>query len=114
APVVTFAAESKVTRYVRFQVGETIAYGIVDGDNVRVLDGELFGKWRQTDHTFPLSSVKLLSPSARPTQVLAMAGNYKSHLGGGNYVATTTTTTKVTTNVNSGEITADSNTVIDT
>ena len=114
ATTVTQAAEQKITRYVRFQVGDNVAYGIVDGDNVRQIDGDLFGKWQPTERTYPLGSVKLLVPSPRPTQVLALAGNYKSHLGGGNYVATITTTTKVTTNVGSGQTTTDSNTVVDT
>src|SRR5688500_126798 len=91
--------EAKVTRYCRFQAGDTVAYGIVEGELVRQLDGDLFGKWRTTERTYPLTSVKLLVPSAQPTQVLALAGNYKSHLGGGNHVTTVTTTTKVTTNV---------------
>jgi 2-keto-4-pentenoate hydratase/2-oxohepta-3-ene-1,7-dioic acid hydratase in catechol pathway len=108
------AADQKVTRYVRFQVGDTIAYGIIDDDQVRQLDGDLFGKWQTTERKYPLDSVKLLVPSPRPKQILALAGNYKSHLGGGNYVATITTTTKVTTNVDSGQLTTDSNTVIDT
>ena len=39
-------AQSKVTRYARFQAGDTIAYGIVEGDRVRPIDGDLFGDWK--------------------------------------------------------------------
>jgi len=85
-----------------------VAYGIVEEDHIRQIDGDLFGKWQPTDRRIPLSSVKLLVPSARPTQVLALAGNYKSHLGGGDHVTTVTTTTKVTTNVKTGQTTSDS------
>lgn len=74
------AAERKPARYVRFQFNDTIAYGIVEGDRVRQIEGDLFGQWKPTDKTHPLSDVKLLVPS-RPTKVLALAGNYKSHLG---------------------------------
>jgi 2-keto-4-pentenoate hydratase/2-oxohepta-3-ene-1,7-dioic acid hydratase in catechol pathway len=102
------AQTAKVTRYCRFQAGDAIAYGIVEGEQIRRLDGDLFGKWKATDRTYPLSSVKLLVPSARPTQVLALAGNYKSHLGGGNHVTTVTTTTKVTTNAKTGQTTSES------
>lgn len=73
------AEEPGVRRYCRFQAGDTVAYGIVDGDLVRQLDGDLFGKWKETDKTYSVSSVKLLVPS-EPTQVIALAGNYKSHL----------------------------------
>jgi 2-keto-4-pentenoate hydratase/2-oxohepta-3-ene-1,7-dioic acid hydratase in catechol pathway len=94
--------ESKVTRYARFQAGRTMAYGIVEGDKIRELNGDLFGKWEPTERTYPLSEVKLLVPSARPTQVLALAGNYKSHLGGDNRVTTTTRITKETVNTKTG------------
>jgi 2-keto-4-pentenoate hydratase/2-oxohepta-3-ene-1,7-dioic acid hydratase in catechol pathway len=103
-----------VTRYCRFQAGDTTAYGIVEGEQIRRLEGDLFGKWKATERTYPLSSVKLLVPSARPTQVLALAGNYKSHLGGGSHVTTVTTTTKVTTNVANGQTTSESTTLSET
>jgi 2-keto-4-pentenoate hydratase/2-oxohepta-3-ene-1,7-dioic acid hydratase in catechol pathway len=103
-------SDRKVTRYARFQVGETVAYGIVEGEHIRQLQGDLFGQWQRTERTHPLSSVKFLTPSAHPTQVLALAGNYKSHLGGGDHVTTVTTTTKVTTNVQTGQTTSTSET----
>jgi 2-keto-4-pentenoate hydratase/2-oxohepta-3-ene-1,7-dioic acid hydratase in catechol pathway len=104
-PVSESAAQkeaTKVTRFARFQAGRTIAYGIVESEQVRELDGDIFGKWRPTERTYPLSEVKLLVPSARPTQVLALAGNYKSHLGGDNRVTTTTRITKETVNTKTG------------
>ena len=67
-------------KYCRFQIGDTVAYGLVEGDSVRQLEGDLFGKWSKTNRTHRLDEVQLLVPT-RPTQVLAMAGNYKSHLG---------------------------------
>jgi 2-keto-4-pentenoate hydratase/2-oxohepta-3-ene-1,7-dioic acid hydratase in catechol pathway len=65
----------------RFQKGETASYGLVEGDRVRQLTGDLFGKWAKTQTTYALNDVKLLPPT-KPTQVLALAGNYRSHLGG--------------------------------
>ncbi len=76
------AAEGKMTRYVRFQADDTVAYGIVEDDTVRQLDGDLFGQWKPTDKTHKLADVKLLVPSANPSKVLAIAGNYKSHTAG--------------------------------
>jgi 2-keto-4-pentenoate hydratase/2-oxohepta-3-ene-1,7-dioic acid hydratase in catechol pathway len=76
----TLSAEKKVTRYVRFQAGDTTAYGLLEGDQVRRIDGNLFGQWKPTDETHKLADVKLLVPT-RPSKVLALAGNYKSHLG---------------------------------
>jgi 2-keto-4-pentenoate hydratase/2-oxohepta-3-ene-1,7-dioic acid hydratase in catechol pathway len=104
---------AKVQRFARFQVGNTVAYGVVEGDEVRQIDGDLFGEWKLTDHKFPLASVKLLVPVARPSQVLALAGSYKSHLGGGNVVTTIVTTTKVTTDPKTGETATDSKTTVE-
>ena len=72
------AADKKM--FVRFQSGDTIAYGQVEGEKVRQLSGDLFGSRKLTDRTFSLSDIKLLVPT-NPTKVLALAGNYKSHLG---------------------------------
>lgn len=72
------AAEKKVTRYVRFQAGDAVAYGIIEGDRVRQLDGNLFGDWKRTDQLHKLSEVKLLVPT-QPSKVLAAAFNYQSH-----------------------------------
>ena len=66
-------------RYVRFQKDDTVAYGRLEGDLVRQLDGDLFGEWTATDETHALKDVTLRPPT-QPTQVLALAGNYRSHL----------------------------------
>jgi 2-keto-4-pentenoate hydratase/2-oxohepta-3-ene-1,7-dioic acid hydratase in catechol pathway len=76
----TLGAEA-VQKYCRFKVGKVSAWGLVEGDRVRQIEGDLFGSRKATDKTFALKEVRLLVP-VRPTKVLAMAGNYKSHLGG--------------------------------
>lgn len=73
-------ATEKVVKYVRFQAAGEVAYGIVEGDSVRQIDGDLFGRWTPTQTTLRLADVQLLVPT-RPTKILAAAGNYKSHLG---------------------------------
>lgn len=70
---------TNVTRYVRFLKDGQAAYGILEGERVRELAGELFGAWSRTDRVHALDHVRLLPPTV-PTQVLAMAGNYQSHL----------------------------------
>ncbi len=69
-----------VTSYVRFQAGETVAYGLVEGSTVRKIDGDLFSAWKKTDTTYDLAAVTLLVPTT-PSKILAVAGNYESHLG---------------------------------
>jgi 2-keto-4-pentenoate hydratase/2-oxohepta-3-ene-1,7-dioic acid hydratase in catechol pathway len=96
-----------VVKYCRFQVGDQVAYGIVERDRVRLLEGDLFGDFRKSDQTYALEDVQLLVP-CQPSQVLAMAGNYKSHLGGNITTVTVTTETTVRTDNATGETTSDS------
>lgn len=72
--------DAKAAKYARFQVGGKTAYGIVEGDRVRQIEGDLFGAKKPTEKTFALSEVKLVAPT-RPGKIIALAGNYKSHLG---------------------------------
>jgi 2-keto-4-pentenoate hydratase/2-oxohepta-3-ene-1,7-dioic acid hydratase in catechol pathway len=72
-------AKDEVVKFVRFKVNDNISFGIVEGDNVREISGTIFGAWKKTDKMHALSDVMLMVPT-RPRHVLAMAGNYKSHL----------------------------------
>ncbi len=72
---------SGVVRYVRFRRGPQTSYGILNGDTVQQLRGDLFDKPQPTGTSYKLSDVKLLYP-CRPPKVLAVGLNYKSHLGG--------------------------------
>jgi 2-keto-4-pentenoate hydratase/2-oxohepta-3-ene-1,7-dioic acid hydratase in catechol pathway len=74
-------AAPMVTRYCRFRRGGVAAFGIVDGDTVRQLAGDLFANPRETGARHKLNEVKLLHPIAAPSKILALAGNYQSHLG---------------------------------
>ncbi len=112
----TVAAEKDVTvtRYCRFQSGDTVAYGIVEGNQVRQLAGDLFRDFQKTDKLFPLDKITLLVPT-QPTQVLAMAGNYKSHLGDEETITTKITTkTTVTTRSKTGETTSETTSTSET
>jgi 2-keto-4-pentenoate hydratase/2-oxohepta-3-ene-1,7-dioic acid hydratase in catechol pathway len=73
-------AQMKVTKYVRYQAGAVTALGILDGENIRELRGDLFSNPQPTGKTVKLSAVKLLPPVV-PGKVIAVGLNYKSHLG---------------------------------
>jgi 2-keto-4-pentenoate hydratase/2-oxohepta-3-ene-1,7-dioic acid hydratase in catechol pathway len=68
------------TRYVRFRKNAAIAYGILEGDSVRELKGDLFAAPKPSGTKHNLSDVKLLFPCV-PPKVLAVGLNYKSHIG---------------------------------
>ena len=69
-------------RYVRFEQGGAVRFGGLDGETVYPIEGDLFGSRTPTDESVALGDVKLLYP-IEPTKVLALAGNYLSHLGDG-------------------------------
>ena len=69
-----------VTRYIRYRHGSSTSYGILDGETVRELGGELFGDHKETGARHKLAEVKLLYP-CEPPKILAVGLNYKSHLG---------------------------------
>ena len=76
------AQAAEPIRFVRFALGKMKggqSYGIVEGDNVRKITGSIYKDWQKTEDVYPLKDVRILPPT-KPTQVLALAGNYKSHL----------------------------------
>jgi 2-keto-4-pentenoate hydratase/2-oxohepta-3-ene-1,7-dioic acid hydratase in catechol pathway len=84
ALVTTVATESVMAqqpvKYVRYSHAGRVTYGILDGDRVRELSGDLFSNPRPTGTTARVSDVKLLAP-VQPSKVIAVGLNYKSHLG---------------------------------
>ncbi|MBX3437031.1 MAG: fumarylacetoacetate hydrolase family protein [Planctomycetaceae bacterium] len=96
-------ADDEPQRFARFQAGDVVGYGVVDGDQISLIDGDLFGSWTKTGRTFAVEEVTLLAPT-QPTQIIALAGNYRSHLAGEQTVTTVvTTTTTTTTDLKTGE-----------
>jgi len=68
-------------KFARYALDGTISYGLVSGDNLRVLSGSPFTEYSETGDTVALADVQLLAPTT-PSKVLAVGLNYRSHLGG--------------------------------
>ena len=62
------ALTAEPLKYLRFQKGDKVAYGLLEGSRVRELSGDLFGAPSKTATTYALSEVKLLPPT-KPSQV---------------------------------------------
>ncbi len=73
-------ATNSVTRYVRFTTGGEPAYGILEGETVRRLEGDLFEDPKPTNETFGVSEVRLLVPvdPARVSKVIGVTGNHNT------------------------------------
>ena len=52
--------------------------GLIAGETVREVAGDLFGEWRATDSTWPLDAVKLLPP-VTPSKIVCLGRNYVEH-----------------------------------
>lgn len=65
-------------RYLRYFQGDGVHYGRLEGDTVRVIEGDLFGAYKVTEQTVPLASVRVLVPCL-PTKIVAIGVNYKDH-----------------------------------
>ena len=60
-------AQPSTVKYVRFRKGSSAAaYGILDGDTVREIRGDLFGDRKPSGAKHKLSEVKLLYPCTPP------------------------------------------------
>jgi 2-keto-4-pentenoate hydratase/2-oxohepta-3-ene-1,7-dioic acid hydratase in catechol pathway len=70
-----------VTKYIRYRSGAGPRYGILEGETVREIAGDLFGERTPSGANHKLSEVKLLAPCV-PGKIMAVGLNYKSHLGG--------------------------------
>ena len=55
-------AQSEVTRYVRYEAGGGAAYGILEGETIHALLGDLFGSPTRTGVAHKLADVRLLAP----------------------------------------------------
>jgi 2-keto-4-pentenoate hydratase/2-oxohepta-3-ene-1,7-dioic acid hydratase in catechol pathway len=73
-------AQDSVTKFVRFRKGSSTAYGILAGETIREIQGNIFGAFKETSTQHKLADVKLLH-ACEPPKVLAVGLNYKSHLG---------------------------------
>lgn len=72
--------KNNVTQYIRYRYNSTTSYGILEGETVREIRGDLFGDRQETGSRHRLGEVKLLYP-CEPPKILAVGLNYRSHLG---------------------------------
>ena len=63
----------------RARLAGRIVYGIVEGDELLLVRGGLLGRREPTGRRAALAEVQLLAPT-RPSKVLAIGLNYRSHL----------------------------------
>ena len=70
----------EIERFVRFEMEGRILNGVLEGEEIHPIDGDLFGDHEVLSTPIPLSDVRLLAP-VTPSKVIAVGLNYQSHLG---------------------------------
>jgi 2-keto-4-pentenoate hydratase/2-oxohepta-3-ene-1,7-dioic acid hydratase in catechol pathway len=55
-----------------------ILQGVISGETVRQVSGDIVGKWEVTSRSWPLADVKLLPPVA-PSKIVCLGRNYLDH-----------------------------------
>lgn len=71
-------------RFVRYRLPSGGAqHGVVNGDKIEPITGDLFGTWQRQGAPVPLAGAKLLSP-VMPPNVLCIGRNYAEHAKEGN------------------------------
>ena len=81
-PCSALAQDKKPQKFARYLgEGGKPVYGLVEGDNLREIAGDLFGSWKATDRLTPVAKAKFLAVTDART-VFALAGNYQDHLAG--------------------------------
>jgi 2-keto-4-pentenoate hydratase/2-oxohepta-3-ene-1,7-dioic acid hydratase in catechol pathway len=63
----------------RFRVNDWESFGLVEGNQVRAIQGSIFGEYTITRASYPLDRVRLLPPT-RPTSFWAVGLNYAAHV----------------------------------
>jgi hypothetical protein len=64
-----------LTRYVKYEIGGRVAWGVLEDDTIRELQGNVFGGARPNGRTLKMSEVKLLA-AADAKKVIAAGLNY--------------------------------------
>jgi 2-keto-4-pentenoate hydratase/2-oxohepta-3-ene-1,7-dioic acid hydratase in catechol pathway len=64
-----------IKRWIRFQHRDTIGFGTLEGDKIRVCEGDMFDRPECTDIAISLADVTVLTPVV-PGKVLAMWNNF--------------------------------------
>jgi 2-keto-4-pentenoate hydratase/2-oxohepta-3-ene-1,7-dioic acid hydratase in catechol pathway len=74
------ASAQTLTHYVKYENAGRVAWGLLEGETIRELQGNVFEGAKPSGRTVKLSEVRLLPP-AEAKKVIAAGLNYRSHIG---------------------------------
>ncbi|KHE68810.1 fumarylacetoacetate hydrolase family protein [Halobacillus sp. BBL2006] len=62
-------------KFARFSHKDEIHYGVVKGDDISVIEGDIYHEWSYTGEVLPLEQVELLAPAV-PSKIIGIGANY--------------------------------------
>lgn len=65
-------------KFARIDHNGQIFYGIVEGNAVRAIEGDIFGEWRPTSKIYSMDMVRILPPCV-PSKIIGIGLNYRDH-----------------------------------
>jgi len=65
-------------KFLRYKNNNGKEYGLLEGKDIRKIQGDLFGGYKITDTIYKLDEVKLLTPCS-PGKIIAVGLNYRDH-----------------------------------
>jgi len=65
-------------RFICFEQNGKQEYGVLEGDVITVISGDIFSEYELTDKKVPLENVKILPP-CRPSKAICVGLNYRDH-----------------------------------
>ncbi len=73
-------AYSDIIRFAHVEHEGQPRYGVVNGQTLTLINGDIFGAYRVSGDTIPLDKAALL-PATTPSKIIAVGLHYKSHFG---------------------------------
>lgn len=65
-------------KFIRFKKDDFISYGLLEGEKVKVIQGDIFEDYEITDSFYDITEIDFLTP-CMPSKIVCVGLNYKSH-----------------------------------
>lgn len=65
-------------KFVRFKKDNSCSYGLLEGEKVKVAEGDIFKDYKVTDRYYDITDIEILTPCL-PSKIICVGLNYKSH-----------------------------------
>lgn len=65
-------------KYVRFKKDNSCSYGLLEGEKVKVIEGDIFKDYSITGRCYDIGEIEILTPCV-PSKIVCVGLNYKAH-----------------------------------